>query len=264
VNGGLLRQAGTVAGNLCFPLPDAGKGLIFKAKYAVIRGTGVWLCFMKKFSAVAFDVDGTLYPNFSLYIRLIPFMLRHFRLLLAFGKARAGVRKGEIRGAFCDAQAGIAARFLGEEAGAVKEKIGALIYSGWERYFKKIKPYPFVRETLEKLRANGYKTAALSDFPIGNKLKLMGLGGLWDAEISSEDTGRLKPDKAPFLALAAALETPCEEILYVGNNFNYDVTGANNAGMCSALIRRFFVPARKKAKAGFVFRDYRQLQNFLL
>jgi len=220
---------------------------------------------MSKFSAVAFDIDGTLYPNFSLYLRLVPFMFRHFKLLLAFGRARYSVRARQTPGVpVHEAQARAAARFLKEEVGAVRKKIDALIYSGWENLFKKIKPYPFVRETLEKLRLRGYKTAALSDFPIGEKLNYLKLGGLWDAGLSSEDCNKLKPNKEPFLALAEALKTPCNEILYVGNNFKYDVIGAKNSGMSAALISKFPVSAKKRAKSDFVFRDYRQLQNFLL
>ena len=44
-------------------------------------------------SAVAFDLDGTLYPNYSLYIRLLPFLFRHPQLIAALGKARQIIRR---------------------------------------------------------------------------------------------------------------------------------------------------------------------------
>ena len=46
-------------------------------------------------SAVAFDLDGTLYPNYRFYIKLVPFLVKEQRYLRAFGKARDRLR-GEI------------------------------------------------------------------------------------------------------------------------------------------------------------------------
>jgi putative hydrolase of the HAD superfamily len=45
-----------------------------------------------------------------------------------------------------------------------------------------------------------------------------------------------KPDPAPFEQALAALETPPERAVYVGNNYESDVVGAANAGLQSVLI----------------------------
>ena len=41
-----------------------------------------------KFSAVAFDLDGTLYPNYRFNILAFPSVLKNLKLLLAFNKVR--------------------------------------------------------------------------------------------------------------------------------------------------------------------------------
>jgi putative hydrolase of the HAD superfamily len=46
----------------------------------------------KDIDGIAFDLDGTLYPNYRFYIRLIPFILKEPRLLWALGKARRILR----------------------------------------------------------------------------------------------------------------------------------------------------------------------------
>jgi putative hydrolase of the HAD superfamily len=46
-----------------------------------------------KFSAVAFDLDGTLYPNYRLNIRLLPFLCGHWPLVAALGRARKIIRR---------------------------------------------------------------------------------------------------------------------------------------------------------------------------
>ena len=37
-------------------------------------------------SVVAFDIDGTLYPSWSLNVRLLPYVLRHLSFYLKYNK----------------------------------------------------------------------------------------------------------------------------------------------------------------------------------
>jgi putative hydrolase of the HAD superfamily len=220
-----------------------------------------------RFTAVAFDLDGTLYPDFRLFIRLIPFLFRGQRLLRAMNKARKQLREsGAYGGDFYELQARLMGEILKEEPEKVRERTERLIYRGWEPFFKKIKPFPHVRETLDAFRNEGIRMGLLSDFPAETKLENMELAGYWDAVVCSEQSGRLKPDPVPFLELARRMEKRPEEILYVGNSVSYDVKGARGAGMKTALIRRW---KKRRAAAGgsgadFVFHDYRQLRDYVL
>jgi len=220
-----------------------------------------------KFSAVAFDLDGTLYPNRSFYVRLAPFVVRHWRLLRAFGRARDVIRGEQeanpalARADFYDYQAGLTAGMLGAPAEDVKREIEALMYRGWEPIFRKVRLFPHARELLGELRAAGLKLGLLSDFPPEAKLENLGLAGLWDAVLCSERTGALKPSARPFRAMADALGCSPGQILYVGNSRRYDVAGAQRAGMQAALIAR---RAGGIPQADFTFRDYRKLRDFVL
>lgn len=222
--------------------------------------------------AVGFDLDGTLYPNYRLNLRLFPFLLRDTRLLIAFGKARDRIRAEWETGTglppgmdFYDYQAELTAKMLRATTESVKERIERLIYRGWEPHFKKIKLFPYVVETLNALRGAGLKLGMLSDFPPEIKLKNLGIDGFWDTAFSSEQTAALKPAPRPFLALAQALNTPPEKILYVGNSIRYDVVGAKRAGMYTALVSGRKAPGRPdSALPGFTFYDYRQLRDFVL
>jgi putative hydrolase of the HAD superfamily len=220
-----------------------------------------------KLSAVAFDLDGTLYPNYRLNIRLIPFILRKLPFVLAFSEARSRLRgKGCLRESllpgedFYDAQARLMALRLGSSGTAsIREQVDRLIYRGWDSFFTKIKLYPHVKETLVNLRRAGLKLALLSDFPPERKLKALGLDGLWDLVLCSELTGALKPDPRPFTSLVRGLDVEASGILYVGNSLAYDVRGAKNAGLRAALIS-----PRRRGKADFVFFDYRKLAKYVL
>jgi putative hydrolase of the HAD superfamily len=235
-----------------------------------------------KFPAVAFDLDGTLYPNYSFYVRLVPFLLREQRYLRAFGKARdriraeegnlaalnCGLPEGEMR--FYERQASYMGEVLHARPELLIEKTEKMIYRGWEPLFKKVRLFPHVRETLKALKEAGVKLGLLSDFPPEAKLENLGLGGLWDMMLCSEAFGCLKPSPLPFLELAKGLGFAPGEVLYVGNSFRYDVLGAQKAGMKAAWVvsrfkvRRQAAGVNEEPKANFVFSDYRQLRDYVL
>jgi putative hydrolase of the HAD superfamily len=219
----------------------------------------------RKFDAVAFDLDGTLYPNYRLYVRVLPFVLKEHRLLMAMGRARERLHHREADGSgedFYAAQARIMAEDLGEEAGAVQARMERLVYRGWEPLFTRIRTFRHVKETLDTLRDGGLKLGVLSDFPPEQKLVNLGLGGYWEAILCSEVTGRLKPDPLPFISLARALRTDADRILYVGNSVSFDIEGAKQAGMKAALVASPWVKSR--GNADFTFSDYRQLSSYVL
>jgi putative hydrolase of the HAD superfamily len=237
------------------------------------------------FDAVTFDLDGTLYPNYRLNVRLIPFVLREWPLLVALGKARDTLRAGggnggngsgandgsglnnddnaNDDGGFYDIQARLMAGYLKKDVAYIREKTEKDIYRGWEPLFKTIKAFPHVAETLTAIKGGGFRLGLLSDFPPDRKLAHMGLSGMWDAVCCSEKSGALKPAPLPFIDLARALSLPLERILYVGNSVRYDIIGAKAAGMKAALVCSPLKPGRC-SQADFVFHDYRQLQEYVL
>ncbi|MDR2718208.1 MAG: HAD family hydrolase [Treponema sp.] len=224
-------------------------------------------------SAVAFDLDGTLYPNYRLNIRLLPFLCKHGPLIAAFARARGIIRRRQeqspsaVAPDFYDYQARLTADLLHAPPEQVKETIERLIYRGWERHFYKIKLFPHVREVLAELRTAGLKLGLLSDFPPQTKLNNLGLSACWDAVLCSEHAGAIKPALRPFAELADALRCPPEQVLYVGNSRPYDMAGARRAGMKTALFTGCFSRNRLftgATGADFTFQSYRQLRNFVL
>lgn len=220
----------------------------------------------KEIDAVAFDLDGTLYPNYRFYARLIPFVLKEHRLLTAMGKARDVLRKEDHKGHFYDHQARIMAEILNDDPALIKNKTEKLIYRGWEPLFKKIKLFPYVHETLKGLKESGLKLGLLSDFPPELKIEYLGLNGYWDTVLCSEELDHLKPDPASFLKLSELLQVPPDRILYVGNSISYDIIGAKGVGMKTALIRSRFkrTVSKRDGGADFVFTKYQQLYSYIL
>ena len=222
--------------------------------------------------AIAFDIDGTLYPAWKLTLRVIPFLIRHIRFMKAFRKVRHilhGYSASEPDKAlpdFFNLQNELLATQLNispQEAGAFLDRE---IYKGLKKKFLRIRPYPFAREAIIQLKEAGFKIGILSDFPPEQKDSVWGILPLCDAVLNSEALGALKPSRIPFLKLAEALNTPCERILYVGNSEAYDVAGASAAGMKTAYIVNPLISffRKKPPHADISFSNYRQFLNYVL
>jgi len=209
--------------------------------------------------AVGFDIDGTLYPDRRAHLRSLPFFLAHPRAVLAFSRTRRLMRElgdddeaSELRIFAVELNCGA------ETARRIRDTV---IYNGWEGAFRGMRTYPGVKEALLKLQGAGLSLAALSDFPVGRKLEYFGLDGLFDVVLGFPESRRLKPNPEPFRLMAERLGVPPQDMLYVGNKLDYDVRGAENAGMRGALIG----PERRHAPDDVVgYPDYRRLAQGIL
>lgn len=223
--------------------------------------------------AVAFDIDGTLYPNFSLYWRMIPFFLANYRFMTAFARVRKDIRRwqhanpGQIHRDFFLWQASLMAEELGEsDPQTLRDSIHRMLYEGWKPVFERIKPFHHVAECFDAFRNNGLKIGILSDFLPSQKGSVWNLAARCDVVLGSEETGALKPSPVPFLALAEALGVPPERVLYVGNSVSSDVRGASAVGMKTACIMN---PVMRMAGctvpgADISFSSYRKLVRNVL
>jgi len=208
---------------------------------------------------IAFDIDGTLYPNFQMFLLSMSSFIRNPRLAWHFSRNRKAIRKmGEISD-FRRVQAEMIAREMGKDPEVIYRRVENCLYRNWEKAFRHLRPYRDARRVIAGLKDRGYRLGVLSDFPPQNKLKYMGLEGLWDVCFSSEEVHYLKPRPEPFLELARRMGLPPEEILYVGNSFHYDILGASGAGMKTAWLSR----KPLEPPADIRFRSYRELETKL-
>lgn len=211
--------------------------------------------------AVAFDVDGTLYPNASMYLLSLGMALGNLRLLKTLEDVRGELRAHpDTSDDFHRVQAKLVARRLGLTPERAYALIEGRVYTQWFRIFTKLKPFDGLREVVDAFRVRGLKLAVLSDFPIRHRLEHLGLGGPWDCAFSSEETGHLKPNPQSFTQLADRLGLLPSEVLYVGNSYTYDVLGALAAGMPAAHLTS---RPRPNSAAVLSFRHYGQLRDFV-
>jgi HAD superfamily hydrolase (TIGR01549 family) len=219
-----------------------------------------------KIEAVAFDIDGTLYKQWQLHIRMVLHFCRYNQFFMKYGFVRNEMHRMERLENFWEVQAECLARRIHRSPEETQKLLTDIVYDGLSVYFETIPCCRYVPETFKAFHEAGLKIALLSDFPPEQKGGLWGLRKYCDAILGTEDIGALKPDPYSFLFMAEKLNVIPEHVLYVGNSIKYDVRGAKNAGMKSA----FFEPLWRKLfhcplkEADFSFSDYRQLQNFVL
>ena len=211
--------------------------------------------------AIAFDIDGTLYPNFNMYFRTLPYFIKRFALIYRFGKIRKKIRKETQIKDYYHFQAELMAKKLKMDVLECKKYIKKNIYEEWESKLKDLKLFPKVKTSLQILKDNGLKLFALSDFPVKTKMKTLNLEGYWDQVLSSEEVGYLKPNLKPFLALLENANMNAKDVLFVGNSYKYDILGARNAGMYTAHISRRKI---KGSLADFTFYFYEDLVKWIL
>ncbi len=189
------------------------------------------------YKGVAFDIDGTLYSEWNLRsLGMVGPMVRHPKLFSAYRKTREILRENNYTLPLREEQARLVGEMLNLSPQVAEREIEKKLYKPWDRAYKKIKPFPGVYEALSWINSQSIPMAALSDFPVSHKLETLGVGEFFPLRLSSEDTGYLKPHKAPFLALAEAMQLAPSEILYVGNSYRKDVEGAHAVGMGTVLI----------------------------
>lgn len=100
--------------------------------------------------------------------------------------------------------------------------------------------YPHVYPTLMELLKMGLKLGVVSDAPAKEawlRLTYLNLHHIFDHIVTFEDTGKRKPDPAPFEKILSLLKVPPSEALMIGDWAERDMVGAAKVGMKTVFAR---------------------------
>ena len=121
----------------------------------------------------------------------------------------------------------VAAHKLSEAYGEIRQESGVL-------------PYPGIDDLLVDLKSN-YKLGLLTNGPTDiqwEKIEDLGFDKHFDAVIVAGDVGIYKPDVRIFEMLLEKLSVAADHSLFVGDTYEADILGAQQAGMYTAWIKR--------------------------
>lgn len=177
-------------------------------------------------AAVILDVDGTLVDSNDAHARAWVDAFAEHGVTVAFDHVRRSVGMGGDK--LMPEVSGI------EESSALGEKIagcrGELFAS---KYLPSIKPFPQVRELLQRFADDGFVLAVASsakESELGPLLERADVQDLISSKTSSDDAENSKPD--PDIVVAAVKQAGCpkDRAIMIGDT-PYDVTAARRAGI---------------------------------
>lgn len=128
-----------------------------------------------------------------------------------------------------------------------------------------IRPYPEVVEVLTRLQQQGHRLGIVSNWSwnLRERVAQAGLDRFFEVIWASAYAGCNKPHPDIFhsaLERIPALETTLARVVYVGDSYHHDVTGARNAGLDAVLLDRDGITAATDCP---VIRDLRGVLGLL-
>ncbi|MFH1139008.1 MAG: HAD family hydrolase [Pseudomonadota bacterium] len=189
--------------------------------------------------AVIFDVDGTLYDQRRLRIKMAldlarsclfrPSGWKELLVIRTFRRTRAGLAGGEVQN-LAAAQYQACARKLGIAPRQVEHIIEKWMFRAPLRHLGACRR-PGVRDFMLLLKARGIKTGVFSDYPAREKLEALDLHPDVVLAATDPEVDRLKPDPKGLILTARRLGIPARECLYIGDRDDLDGAAARSAGM---------------------------------
>ncbi|MFH1588636.1 MAG: HAD-IA family hydrolase [Candidatus Diapherotrites archaeon] len=129
-----------------------------------------------------------------------------------------------------------------------------------------LEPYPSVRQTLVKLKEMNLRLGIVSDAPrlkAWMRLTEMNLSEFFEEVITLDDSGALKPDPKPFEMALKKFNIASNEVIFVGDNPERDIKGANIAGFYTALAEYGQTIKSKNNEPNFVLKKPSDLINVI-
>jgi FMN phosphatase YigB (HAD superfamily) len=223
--------------------------------------------------AIVFDVDGTLYRQGpvrrAMFARLASELLinpvrgwRTMRALKAYRDAQEHLRRWPAGGDVATAQYALAC----ERASVDRESMAACVAEWMEQKPLTVLPrfgQPGMLGVLHTCRAQGVRLGALSDYPAQDKLKALGLEGLFDVVLCAQQSSVnvFKPNPKGLLRAMESLGTAASETLYVGDRLDVDLPTAQAAGVRCVIIAH---GGQRAGSAGCTLvTSYSELQRLL-
>jgi len=124
-----------------------------------------------------------------------------------------------------------------------------------------LEPYPHVTATLAELSRRGIKLGIVTDaekMQAWIRISALKLGHIFDVVVTFSDTGKRKPNPAPFRRALKELSVPPEECLFVGDWVERDIAGAKSVGM-KTCFAKYGAVTKGKSHADYEISDIKEI-----
>jgi putative hydrolase of the HAD superfamily len=198
---------------------------------------------------VLFDVDGTLYDQRALRLRMglewARFAVTHgraaaeaWRSIVAFRRTREDLRAlGRPQARLEELQYAEAARRAGLDEGRLRAVIDDWIFRRPLRHLRPCRR-PGIDELLRALRQRGLPVGVVSDYPGRSKLEALGLAEHVTLTVCATDpaVNAFKPHPEGLAHACRTWAVRPADVLYVGDRPEVDAAGAAALGMPCVIV----------------------------
>ena len=203
--------------------------------------------------AVIFDLDGTLVDSNELHVLAWQETFRHFGKEIPMERLREQIGKGgdQYLPVFLTE---MEMREFGPQADEYRGKIFK------KKYLPQVRPFPKVRELIERVRGEGKKIALASsgkEDEVHHYEKLAGIGGLADSITASDQVAHSKPKPDVFVAALRTLGhlLPAEAIAIGDTPYDVEAAKKMDLPVIGLLCGGFSEEALRDEGACAIFRD---------
>ena len=203
--------------------------------------------------AVIFDIDGTLIDSVDMHARAWQEAFAHFGKKVAFDDVRSQIGKGGDQ---------LIPVFLNKEEqqrfGESLEKFRGELWK--KQYMHQVKPFPRVRELVERVKSEGLQVALASSAKsdeVEYYKKVAHIGDLVEEQTSADDAKRSKPHPDIFQAALARLsDVAATEAVTIGDS-PYDAIAAGKLKIISIGVLSGGFPENDLWDAGYseIYKD---------
>ncbi|MBZ4646709.1 MAG: superfamily hydrolase [Clostridia bacterium] len=193
---------------------------------------------MRKFKAVIFDLDDTLYPEMD-------YVISGFKVVSQYVSTKINMESHKVFDSllklFEEDRINVFNRLLESydvDKGVVKECVNL-----YRNHYPNIRLTEEVQELLQLLKEKGLKIGIITDGrPEGqwNKIKALGLEKYCDSIIVTDELGGIeyrKPNEIPYKKILQELGVEAKEAVYIGDNPAKDFITANKLGMFTIMFK---------------------------
>lgn len=182
--------------------------------------------------AALLDMDGTLVDSNDAHAKAWVDAFAEFGHSVAFEQVRPLIGKGgdkvmpEL----------IAVELESAQGKPIAERRSAIFH---ERYLPDLKPFPRVRELLERMRSDGLElviATSAKEKELQPLLELCGVSQLVTGKVSSDDAEESKPDGDIIAAALSRAGVTADEALMLGDT-PYDVEAARRVNVATVALR---------------------------
>jgi|GEM_PF-1071229 len=188
-----------------------------------------------QFSAITFDVDGTLYDLPKQKLIFAKHAMWHPKIIGAWQREKQSMR-GHKFSNYDEELIQRVASSLKLSNERVAELLGKLFKDKWLSTFSSKTPLKGIKELIIELQSGVLPIGIISDHSSVEKLERMGLSGFWSVNIDCSSLGALKPRSEGIIAAAAQFHCAPEEILHIGDRADTDLAMAESVG-AKCLLR---------------------------